>query len=105
MRMRSPGSFDSGMNRVEAREILKEELDEFAARPYDDLALLVGNPQVMEVATPSQMRYTIQFELFFEGDRKENLRIMGSIDDGGMRFRMMPLTETVIKKPDGSIIY
>jgi hypothetical protein len=47
--------------------------------------------------------YQIEIEVFWDNQRGGNVRVMGSIDDGGWRA-FMPLTRDFIKAPDGSFV-
>jgi hypothetical protein len=91
------------MNKPEARSILSRELKAFASRSYDQLAALIGHPDVKNLVSESGVNYQIEFSVFWDSKPQENLRIMGSIDDGGWRA-FLPLTESLIMKPDGKLI-
>jgi hypothetical protein len=41
--------------------------------------------------------------VFWDAKPGENLHLIGSIDDGGWRA-FLPLTESLIMKPDGTLI-
>jgi hypothetical protein len=91
------------MNKAEARSILSRELKAFASRSYDQLAALIGHPDVKNVVSESGVNYQIEFSVFSDSKPEEDLRIMGSIDDGGWRA-FLPLTESLIMKPDGTLL-
>jgi hypothetical protein len=91
------------MDGAEAKSILAKELAEFAARPYDKLVLLIDNPDVKNVGGYSGENYQIEFEVFWDSKPGGNLRIMASIDDGGWRA-FMPITDSLIVKPDGTLL-
>jgi hypothetical protein len=91
------------MNKAEARSILSRELKAFASRSYDQLAALIGHPDVKNVVSESGVNYQIEFSVFSDSKPEEDLRIMGSIDDGGWRS-FLPLTESLIMKPDGTLL-
>lgn len=91
------------MNRAEAKSTLAGELRAFAARPYDQLVELISNTEVKNVLSDSGVNYQIEIDVFWESEPNQNLRIMGSIDDGGWRA-FFPLTESLIMKPDGTLI-
>jgi len=91
------------MNKAEARSILSRELKAFASRSYDQLAALIGRPEVKNLVSESGVNYQIEFSVLWDSKAEEDLRIMGSIDDGGWRA-FLPLTESLIMRPDGKLI-
>jgi hypothetical protein len=91
------------MNKAEARSILSSELKAFASRSYNQLAALIGNPGVKNFVSESDVNYQIEFSVFWDAKPDENLRIIGSIDDGGWRA-FLPLTGSLIMRPDGTLI-
>ncbi len=91
------------MDRAEAKSILAKELAEFTARPYDKLALSINHADVKNVVGDSGANYQIEFNVFWDSNPDGNLRIMASIDDGGWRA-FAPLTDSLIMKPDGTLL-
>ncbi len=91
------------MNKVEAQSILDERLSSFVRRPYADLAAAVDKPEVASVKAGSGREYQIEFNVFFDAGAHQELRIVGSIDDGGLRA-FLPLTKTLIMKPSGELL-
>ena len=51
----------------------------------------------------SGANYQIEFNVFCESKPDGNLRIMASIDDGGWSA-FLPLTDSLIMKPDGALL-
>ena len=88
------------MNKLEAQSILDQQLSIFAHRPYSELAALVDVPKNISVQSPSGVEYQIELNVFYDSGKGGDLRIFGSIDDGGLRA-IVPLTKTLIMKPDG----
>ena len=91
------------MNKEEAVAVLDQHLAEFIRRPYAELAAIVDQPQGTDAVSPSGTAYQIEFNVFFDSGAKRDLRIVGSIDDGGWRA-FMPLTKTEIMQPSGELI-
>jgi hypothetical protein len=91
------------MNKIEAQSILDEQLSIFARRSYEELAKLVNVPKNITVQVPSGAKFQIEFNIFYDSGKRDNLRIVGSIDDGGWRS-FVPLTKTLIMKPTGELI-
>ena len=91
------------MNKAEAKSILTKELRTFAACPYDKLVGLIGRTEVKNVLSESAVNYQIELKVFWDSKPEKNLRIMGSIDDGGW-CAFLPPTDSLIMKPDGTLI-
>lgn len=91
------------MDRVEAKSILVRALSDFAARPYDQLVASIKHTYVTNVTGESGSDYQIEINAFWESEPEKDLLIMGSIDDGRWRA-FLPLTESLIMKPDGTLI-
>jgi hypothetical protein len=67
------------------------------------LQRLVNEQDTFETRGPSGALYQIEFEAVWDGARGGNLRVLGHIDDGGLRA-FFPLTEDFIIAPDGSFV-
>lgn len=88
------------MNRTEAAVILRSNLDRLESLGYAPLSALIGENQTSEQGGETGARY--QLELNFLWDHRANgaIRIIGSIDDGGLGA-FMPLTESRLVNPPG----
>ena len=89
------------MDRAEAKSILAKELSEFAVHPYDKLIQSINHPEVKNVVGDSGANYQIEINVFWDSKPDGNLHVMASIDDGGRRA-FIPLTDSLIIKPDGA---
>ena len=65
------------MNKAETRSILSRELKAFASRSYDQLAALIGRPEVKNLVSESGVNYQIEFSVLWDSKAEEDLRIMG----------------------------
>jgi len=76
-----------------------EQLARFA--DHAQLVPLVESRHVenFEVLDASGTRYQLEVQFFWDDERKRTIRVVGLIDDGGVRA-FMPLTETVLISPD-----
>jgi hypothetical protein len=93
------------MDKTEAQSVLDQEFASFSRRSYADLVTTIDHPQVTRAKGPSGTTYNVEFNVFYDDShRKQDLRIMGSIDDGGTRTFMLPLTKTEIMKPSGELV-
>ena len=91
------------MNKDEAKAILSDQLKSFTARSYSELAALIDKPVDVEIAGLSGTKYQIEINVFFDSKPGGDLRIIGSIDDGGWRA-FVPLSDSLIMKPDGNLV-
>ena len=91
------------MNKQEALQMLREHLSRYRERPYAELVELQDSQEVCEVTAESGVKYNLEFQAFIDEPSKRTLRVLGSIDDGGIRA-FIPLSEDFIIAPDGSFI-
>ena len=91
------------MNKAEAKSILSRELRAFASRPYNELAGSISHPDVKNIVSESGVGYQIEINVLWDSQPEEDLRIIGSIDDGGWRA-FLPLTASLIMKRDGKLV-
>jgi hypothetical protein len=93
------------MNNEEARQVLEEKLLPFRDKPYHELRILIGRqPITGEVATRSSTCYQFEIEVFWDDKRDGNIRVMGTIDDGGGWTWRLPLCSDFIKAPDNTFV-
>jgi hypothetical protein len=91
------------MDENEAKKILTEQLERYRERSHSELTQLIGQPQTFTVMGGSGTEYGLEFEAVWDHQPGRDLRVMGSIDDGGWRaFR--PLTDDFIMRNDGSFV-
>jgi hypothetical protein len=90
------------MNESEAKLILMRELSRYRKLSYTELLALLGSIETCERASPSGITYQVELEVFFV-DAKQNVYVMGCIDDGGWRA-FKPLCGDFIVAPDGSFV-
>ena len=91
------------MDKEEAKVILAKELDSYSQRSYNDLLYLLDSQDTIEIKASSGVIYQLEFEAIWDGKKGGNLRIMGGIDDGGIRS-LFPLTNDFILAPDGTFV-
>lgn len=91
------------MNNAEAKSLLANELRMLAGRSFDELVSMIGQDAVKTVIGESGVNYQIELNVFWDSKPGENLHLIGSIDDGGWRA-FLPLTESLIMKPDGTLV-
>lgn len=91
------------MDEKEARAILAEELRTWRRRPYAGLAAAVGDSWHAEVIAPSGVRYQLEVIAVWDDRPGGDVRVIGSIDDGGLRA-FVPLGDDFIMAPDGQFV-
>lgn len=91
------------MNNEEAKTILSTLLGEYRAKSYEELKNLLSLQDVSEVDGDSGTRYQVEFQAVWDDKEGRNIRVIGAIDDGGIRS-LMPLTEDFIVAPNGEFI-
>jgi hypothetical protein len=92
------------MNSEEAIALLESELALIRAVPYEELVGRMSTWSLnFERVGPSGAKYQVEFQVFWDGRRGGNIRVMGSIDDGRWRA-FVPLNRDFIKAPDNSFV-
>jgi hypothetical protein len=93
------------MNKREAHSILSEWLAGYRSLPYAELAARAaeGAVETSELAAPSGTRYQLEVQFLWDGKPNADVRVMGSVDDGGVRA-FLPVTDSFIVAPDGRFV-
>ena len=91
------------MNNEEAVTILQAHLSSYRQRTYSELVALMGQPQVAEVQGSSGTKYQLEVEVFWDSAAGGDIRVLGSVDDGGWRA-FKPLCEDFILAPNGAFV-
>jgi hypothetical protein len=85
------------MDHQEAIAVLEEELERFRRESYADLVRRIDqDPVVCERAGAGGITYQLEIQCFWDGSSGGDVRVMGSVDDGGWRA-LVPLTRSFIK--------
>ena len=91
------------MNKRKAREVLARELDGYRAMSYAELVELIGHIAAYEVALAGGCRYQIEIQVFWDSQPDRDVRVIGSVDDGGLSA-FFPLTDSFIMSPGGELV-
>jgi hypothetical protein len=91
------------MNKKEAQIVLGKTLADYRKKTHRELLYLIKTQDTLEVAAESGTRYQIEIQAFWDDEEKENLRVIGSIDDGGIRA-FFPMTDDFIITRDGDFL-
>jgi hypothetical protein len=91
------------MDKSEARSVLSRHMARYRTRSYTELAAEIGRLDVCEGAGASGATYQIEIQVLWDDKQRQNLRVLGGIDDGGLRA-FLPLCEDFVMAPDGTIL-
>lgn len=89
------------MDKVEARGILQEFMDDLKSRSREELLELIANPICIEKKGQSGAVYQIEYEAFWDAEPGGDLRVMAAIDDGGLLSAFAPLSADFLVSPPG----
>ena len=90
----------------EAGSILQQQIRLLRQKSYSELKEFVDHRviQDLEIVGASGTRYQVEVEAFWDTKKRDNIRVLASIDDGRIRTFIHPLTRSFIKAPDGSFV-
>ena len=91
------------MNEKEAQEILQQRLSRLRSQSYAELAKQIGEVNTFEATGPTGASYQIEIQFIWDDKQHGDIRVMGAIDDGGIRA-FMPLSLSFIMSADGKFI-
>lgn len=91
------------MDSDEALAILDRKLREYRAVSYRELVEMIGIPRVLSVRGSSGTSYQLEIQAFWDAKPGGDVRVLGSIDDGGMHA-IVPPTLDFVKAPDGKFV-
>ena len=84
--------------------MLRAETRKLRALPYPQLVdRLAGKQLSLETVAPSGVTYHVEVEGFWDDRAERELRVVMSIDDGGLRT-LLPITDSFTIAPNGAII-
>ena len=91
------------MNTVAAQRVLNEWLVKLRTVPYRELASRVDSVTTDEVVRDSERSWQLEVQVLWDDEPNGNVRVMVSIDDGGLRA-FVPMTESFVKSPSGDFV-
>ena len=90
------------MNAREARALLSLELARWRERSYDELVSRIdAEPVTGEITGPPGVRYQFEIQVFWDAKPGGVVRVLGSIDDGGLRA-FAPVSDGFLMRADGT---
>lgn len=91
------------MSDEEAKGVLRAEVIKLRPSGYEGLVeRLAGKKETLEVVGLSGTAYHVELEGFWDDEEHRNLRVVASIDDGGLRA-FLPFTDSFTVGPTGAI--
>jgi hypothetical protein len=91
------------MGDEEAKGVLRAEFLKLQAAGYDALAeRLAGKQEHSDVIALSGATYHVELQGFWDDKEQRDLRVVASIDDGGLRA-FLPFTDAFTISPSGLI--
>ena len=91
------------MNKQEAKKVLEDQLLPYRSIGYERLLRLLKGQDVFEVTGASGTVYQLEIQAVWDGRKRGDLRVRGSIDDKGWRA-FAPLISDFIVRPDGTFV-
>lgn len=89
------------MDQAEARSILAFNLLRYRQRSFAELLRLIEEPEVLLVVGADGAQYQLEVQAVWDDRAQSRLRVMASIDDGGLSaFR--PVSDDFLIAADGS---
>jgi hypothetical protein len=84
------------MDAVVARELVAQGVAKLEVLSYSDAKALIGRePRTKEVIARDSKRYQFETQMFWDSKQDGDIRIICSVDDGGIRA-FAPLTESIL---------
>jgi hypothetical protein len=88
------------MDKAEAQRLLRGQIEHLRKHSYEELRERLDQEETFELQD-SGTTYQLEVQVFWDGRRDENLRVVVAIDEGGWRA-FAPLTSDFIIASDGS---
>ena len=94
---------DTTIDTTEARALLESEIAAWRAKSYTELSIHVGESRHVDRVGQSGTHYQLEMEVMWDHKADRDIRVIGSIDDGGWRA-FAPLTESFILSKAGEFV-
>jgi hypothetical protein len=91
------------MDTVAAQKVLDKWVAKLRTVPYRELAARVDTATTDEIPRDDERSWQVEVQVFWDDEPNGNVRVMVSIDDGGLRA-FVPMTSDFIKAPSGEFI-
>jgi hypothetical protein len=91
------------MDTVAAQKVLTEWVAKLRAVSYRELASRVDSVTTDELMRDSERSWQLEIQVHWDDEPDGNVRVMVSIDDGGLRA-FVPMTESFVKSRTGEFV-
>jgi hypothetical protein len=91
------------MDTAEARRILAECLARYRALSYAQLVAKIDHVECEQIGEPGRKFWQMEFQVVWDSQPNGDVRVLGSIDDGGWRA-FTPLTDDFVKASNGEFV-
>jgi hypothetical protein len=91
------------MDTVAAKKVLHGWVTKLRAVSYRELASRVDSVTTDEVVRDSERSWQLEVQVLWDDEPDGNIRVVVSIDDGGLRA-FVPITESFVKSPTGGFV-
>ena len=92
------------MNKKEAQHLLDGFAATMKSKSYHEWQGLIGESAVVEKKGPSGITYQIEWNAFWDSQTGGDIRVMISIDDGGLARFIVPLTTSLLISPEDDLM-
>ena len=86
------------MDKIEAQQVLEDELLAYQRRLYEELVPLVGQKVHFARSSPSGTTYQVDVDVFWDDRPNGLIRIVGAIDDGSLLNAILPLSRASLER-------
>jgi len=86
-----------------AYDFINQEIARLRKKPYSELVANIGKPDCKEFLAPDGNRYQLETEVFWDSKRGCDIHVIVSAD-GGKVSAFLPVSDSFIMAPDGSLI-
>jgi hypothetical protein len=91
------------MDKAEARALLDAEITRLRRLQYNELRRYMDEDH-KEMTGPSGKAYQVEVLALWDSGEEGDLRLLVSIDDGGLLSAFRPMTDGFVMAPDGSFV-
>jgi len=92
------------MDKAEANSVLSQRLAEYRSLDYGELAAKVGENVCCAIQGPSGAEYQVEIDVLWEDKPGGSVLVLGSVDDGSLRWAFLPLCESFVLTPSGEAL-
>jgi hypothetical protein len=86
-----------------ARAVLRERLAKYRQLSYADLLARIDTVEHLDISSGGKCPWQLELQFLWDSEPGGNIRVLGSIDDGGIRA-FFPVADAFIKSPSGEFI-